>query len=301
MSTSRKPLVVVGVDGSPGSVLAVDWAASAAERRGARLELLYAEVPTPPVVGLEPAPVAPLAPDTVPYFLEEARKRVVVAWPGLDVGLWPTVGGPASSIIERSRHADVVVVGAHGRSMLGRLFLGSVSHHVAAHARCLAVVVRGRLPEATAPVAVGIDDSPTARLALEVAFEEARARRVPLVVFHAWQDIPATGYGVWAPPPQLADELRAEAETLLADTVRGWPEKYPDVEVRTRVEHSHPMTAVVTESERAQLVVLGAHGRGHFAGMAVGSVPSAAVREAACPVMVVHAAARGGADEQPGQ
>jgi nucleotide-binding universal stress UspA family protein len=288
MSTSRKPLVVVGVDGSPGSVLAVDWAAAEAGRRGARLELLYAEIPAPPVVGLEPAPVAPLASDPVPHFLEEARRRVVVAWPDVEVGLWPTVGAPAASLIERSSYADVVVVGAHGRSMLGRLFLGSVGHHVAAHASCLAVVVRGRLPEDSAPVAVGIDDSPTARHALEVAFEEARARSVPLVVFHAWQDLPATGYGVWATPPDLADELRGEAERLVADTLRGWPEKYPDVEVHTRVERSHPMTAVVNESERAQLVVLGAHGRGHFVGMDVGSVPSAAVREAQCPVMVVR-------------
>jgi nucleotide-binding universal stress UspA family protein len=269
-------------------VLAVDWAAAEAGRRGARLELLYAEIPAPPVVGLEPAPVAQLASDPVPHFLEEARRRVAVAWPDLEVGLWPTVGAPAASLIQRSSYADVVVVGAHGRSMLGRLFLGSVGHHVATHASCLAVVVRGRLPEDSAPVAVGIDDSPTARHALEVAFEAARARGVPLVVFHAWQDLPAAGYGVWAAPPDLADELRAEAERLVADSLCGWPEKYPDVEVHTRVEHSHPMTAVVSESERAQLVVLGAHGRGHFAGMDVGSVPSAAVREALCPVMVVR-------------
>jgi len=285
---SVKPLVVVGVDGSPGAVLAVDWAAAEASRRGARLELLYAEVPAPPVVGLEPAPVAPLASDPVPHFLEEARHRVVVAWPDLEVGLWPTVGGPASSLIERSRVADVVVVGAHGRSMLGRLFLGSVSHHVATKARCAAVVVRGEPRSSPAPVAVGIDDSPTSRRALEVAFDEAAMRGVPLVVFHAWQDLPATGYGVWAPPPDLTAEFRQEAETLVADTLRGWPEKYPDVEVHTRIEHSHPVTAVVAESEHAQLVVLGAHGRGHFAGMDVGSVPSAAVREAQCPVMVVR-------------
>jgi nucleotide-binding universal stress UspA family protein len=288
MSTSQKPLVVVGVDGSPGAVLAVDWAAADAHRRGARLELLYAETPTPPVVGLEPAPVVPLADEAVPHFLEEARQRVSVAWPDLEVGLWPTVGGPASALIERSGHADIVVVGAHGRSMIGRLLLGSVSHHVANHARCTAVVVRGDVKPAIAPVAVGIDDSPTARIALQVAFEEASARGVPLVVFHAWQDLPATGYGVWTTPPELTDELRAEADRLVSDALVGWPEKFPDVEVHTRVEHNHPVTAVVVESELAQLVVLGAHGRGRFAGMDVGSVPSAAVREAMCPVMVVR-------------
>lgn len=288
MSLSHQPLVVAGVDGSPGAVAAVDWAAADASRRGARLELLHAEMPIPIVGGPDSAPLVTLPDDDVPRFLTEARERVAVAWPDLDVGLWPTVGSPAASLIERSAHADLVVVGAHGRSMLARLFLGSVSHHVATHATCHAVVVRGTPRPATAPVAVGIDDSPTARLALEIGFEEAGARGVPLVVFHAWQDFPTTGYGVWAPPPELTDELRVEAETLVAETLRGWPEKYPEVEVHTRIEHNHPVTAVVVESEAAQLVVLGAHGRGHFAGMDVGSVPSAAVREALCPVMVVR-------------
>lgn len=287
MSPTRA-LVVVGVDGSPGSVAAVDWGAAEAYRRGAGLELLYSEEPIPPIVGMEPGPIAPAPTGTPPHFLDEARQRVVVAWPDLDVRSTPVAGGAASSLIAASADADLVVVGAHGRSMIARLLLGSVSHHVATHAKCTAVVVRGEGHGASAPVVVGVDDSPTARFALEVAFEEAKLRGVALVVFHAWQDLPVTGYGVWAPPPGITDELRAAAEDLLARALDGWPEKYPDVEVHTRVEHNHPVTAVVEESEHAQLVVLGAHGRGHFAGMDFGSVPSAAVREAACPVMVVR-------------
>lgn len=286
--TTSHGLVLVGVDGSPGAVAALDWAAEEAHRRGAPIELLYAETPTPPVVGIEPAPVSSLPEEPEPRFLEEARRRVLDAHPDLDVRATPTLGGPAASLIERSTDADLVVVGAHGRSMIARLLLGSVSHHVATHAACTAVVVRGPAPDPEAPVAVGVDDSPTARHALEVAFEEASLRGVPLLVFHAWQDMPATGYGVWAPPPTLVDELRAQAEGLVATVLLGWPEKYPDVEVHSRIEHTHPVTAVVEESARAQLVVLGAHGRGQFAGMTFGSVPSAAVREAACPVMVVR-------------
>jgi nucleotide-binding universal stress UspA family protein len=287
MSSSTK-LVVVGVDGSAGAVSALDWAAEEAHRRGAQLELLYAEVLTPPVVGMEAAPVAPLAVDPIPSFLAEAQARAALAWPDLDIRLVPSLGGPASSLIAASEAADLVVVGAHGRSMIARLFLGSVSHHVATRARCTSVVVRGGKHGPAEPVAVGIDDSSTALDALAVAFEEASLRGVPLVVFHAWQDMPATGYGVWAPPPDITEELRAEATEFVARTLAGWPEKYPDVEVHIRVEHNHPVTAVVAESEHAQLVVLGSHGRGHFVGMDIGSVPSAAVREALCPVMVVR-------------
>ena len=297
MPWSEKSLVVVGIDGSPGSVAALDWAAAEAHRRGARLELLHVEIPAPPVVGMEAAaaPAAPLPDDSLPHFLHEAHQRVAVAWPDLHIDVVATVGSPASSLIARSRMADVLVVGAHGRSMVARLLLGSVSHHVATRSACTSVVVRGPVHDATAPVAVGIDDSPTARYALEVGFMEASARGVPLVVFHAWQDLAPTGYGVSGLPPGLVEEMRAEAAALVESTLQGWPEKFPDVEVHTRVEHNHPVTAVVEESSRAQLVVLGAHGRGRFAGMDVGSVPSAAVREAHCPVMVV----RPPADEVP--
>lgn len=53
-------------------------------------------------------------------------------------------GDPGESIVEAAaaEHADLIVVGTHERGTVGRLFLGSVSHHVVRHARCPVMVVR---------------------------------------------------------------------------------------------------------------------------------------------------------------
>jgi hypothetical protein len=52
--------------------------------------------------------------------------------------------------------------------------------------------------------------------------------------------------------------------------------------------HSHPAQALIDESDGAELVVVGSHGRGGFTGMLLGSVSQAVLHHAACPVAVVH-------------
>jgi nucleotide-binding universal stress UspA family protein len=61
------------------------------------------------------------------------------------VGLMMT-GDPAEQIVRaaRAKHADLLVVGTHGRSGLNRLFIGSVAQRVIASAPCPVVTVRGK-------------------------------------------------------------------------------------------------------------------------------------------------------------
>ncbi|OGO57379.1 MAG: hypothetical protein A2V85_16010 [Chloroflexi bacterium RBG_16_72_14] len=53
-------------------------------------------------------------------------------------------GDPGDMIVSaaEAEHADMVIVGSHGRGAVGRLFLGSVSEHVVRHAPCPVLVVR---------------------------------------------------------------------------------------------------------------------------------------------------------------
>lgn len=282
--TTSPTTILVGVDGSAGSAAAVDWAADEAHWRSVPLVLVHvAPVAWP---GIDPQHVVESGQDPL-WFLEEAERRAAERWPGLDLRTTTVVDSAAHALVSLSNDAALVVVGAHGRSFVSRLLLGSVSGHVMTHARCPAVVVRSAPLNPSAPVAVGIDDSATARAALETAFEEAWLRGAPLVVVHAWQLPPATGYGVWSVPPDLELEMRQSAERLMSDALVGWAEKFPDVEIHERVVNQHPVEAVLEQTHHAQLLVLGAHGRGAFHGMAMGSVASAAVHEGACPVMVV--------------
>jgi nucleotide-binding universal stress UspA family protein len=65
---------------------------------------------------------------------------------GIDVSFLIWTGDPGDMIVEaaEAEHADMVLVGSHGRGAVGRLFLGSVSEHVVRNARCPVLVVRPR-------------------------------------------------------------------------------------------------------------------------------------------------------------
>ena len=299
--TEARARVVVGVDGSAATAPALEWAAGEAARRNLPLELLHARVEElgATVGALAPARreqrVATATKDLVPC-LEEARRRVEAGWPGLEVSVRVATLGAPYALVTASAGAAMVAVGARGRSLARRVLLGSVSHHVAAHARCPAVVVKRTAGDPQMPVVVGIDDTTTSHDTLEVAVEEALARGVPLVAVHAWVDPAISGYGIWAAPPDVEVELRRSAERLLTDTLEGWTRKHPDLEIHERLVRAHPVDVLLGAAEHCQLLVVGSHGLGAFPGMLIGSVASAVVQHADCPVVVVPArAGRSGA------
>jgi hypothetical protein len=104
-------------------------------------------------------------------------------------------------------------------------------------------------------VAVGLRDLQDTTAILTFAFEEAGRRGATLVAVHSWNGLPAAS---WRPgdPAQLA----AEADRNLAEALGPWRDKYPAVPVRQDVVRDHPARALVCDSTRADLVVLGRHG-----------------------------------------
>ena len=277
--------VMVGVDGSAGALVALDWAADEAARRHTDLVLVHAYAAA--WMGAPPDPALADSASALPHFLEESLTRVGAAHPGLTVSVRTVTDAPAHALVTLSADVTLLVVGAHGRGAMGRLLLGSVSQHVATHATCPVVVARGRPVDPEEPVTVGLDDSTTARAALALALEEAALRDVPLRVVHAWQPPPHTGYGAWAPPAGLEESQRAAAEQLVEAALAACPTTHPDIEVRARVVQEHPVTALLDAAQHAQLLVVGSHGHGAFPGMAFGSVTTAALHGAECPVLVV--------------
>jgi nucleotide-binding universal stress UspA family protein len=279
--------IVVGVDGSPCSSLAVDWAAAEAVRRGAPLSLVHVSHPSWMALGSELPIIAPQEPPSRPAYLDDEASRLRRSHPELEVTCVDLIGSAAPALIEESADAALVVVGARGRARVVELVLGSVSRHVAAHAHCPAVVVRGDTSRIAAPVAVGIDDSTPSRTALRAACTEAALLGVPLIVMHAWEDLGYAAYGAWVPPIGTPDELADAAMATADDAVEEVAAAFPDVEIHVRVPNSHPVPAVLGLSDEAQLLVVGAHGSGVFPGMLLGSVTSAAIHDSRCPVLVV--------------
>ena len=180
----------------------------------------------------------------------------------------------------------MIVVGCNGRGAVARVLLGSVSSGVVRSARCPVAVIHAEasyLPDATrAPVLVGIDCSPASELALAIALDEASRRGVELTALHAWSDVAV--YQI----PWL--DWKLEAERSLAEYLVGWRERYPDVKVNRVITLDHPGRALIEESETAQLVVVGSHGRGGLSGMLLGSVSNAVVHAGRAPVIVARPA-----------
>jgi len=135
--------IVVGVDGSPSSAAALDWAAHQAELTGSHLELVGAwEWPT--TYG---APIA-FPPDYDPAadvrrVLEEAVTKMRVGHPGVDARLTVLEGHPAPVLVSASRGATLLVVGCRGHGEFAGMLLGSVSEHCVTNAHCPVLVLRG--------------------------------------------------------------------------------------------------------------------------------------------------------------
>lgn len=135
--------IVVGVDGSPGSALALEWAARHAKAVGATLVALHGFRP-----GQTGGPFGSEISEEYTRHLDQAERRLR-GWVGDASLAHPTaikteaVGLPAKKLlVDVSRRSSLLVVGARGHDGVAGVLIGSVADHVVAHAHCPVVVVR---------------------------------------------------------------------------------------------------------------------------------------------------------------
>ena len=270
--------IVVGYDGSPGAGQAVRWAAREARARGTALTVCLAWTPDHLELPTE-AGLCDLA-------REHGREILTRGLPYAGSELGPghvradlAAGSATWVLCERSRNADMVVVGSRGHSQLPGLRLGSVSSQVAGHASGRVVVIRGPWRPANqppGPVVVGADGSRAGRAAIAFAFEEAALRGVPLVAVCALTD--AAG--------RLGEgrQVQEDFEAMMADEDK----EHPEVSVWHRVLPGTPRSALLAAASDAQLLVVGARGRGGRDEMSLGSIAHAVLQCAPGPVAVVR-------------
>lgn len=292
---SAHPGIVVGVDGSPASKVAVQWAARDAELRTVPLTLVHV-VRATAGTWLE----TPLLPEWMRGQRERGRQVIDDALKIVDESCQR---GPAQvhcempsanavpALVDLSKNADLVVVGRHGTGTLRGRHMGSVTSGLVYHAHCPVAVIHDEAPPnadvAQSPVLVGIDGSPESELATAIAFDEASLRKVGLVALHAWSDVRFFDSVFDLPGPRWP-ELKSIEDEALAERLAGWGERYPDVSVRRVVVREEPALPLVDQSQSAQLVVVGSHGRGGFAGMLLGSISAAVVMLARVPVIIAR-------------
>lgn len=291
MSGVHSGPVVVGVDGSPSSHRAIELAVGQARRRHAPLHVVHGFIwPFLPSVPMAAPPVSP-AQDELRRAAEQivadavARARALAA--DLDVSGEVITGTASAVLIEASRPASMVVVGDRGLGGFTGMLVGSVALQVVSHAASPVLVARGR-PSPTGPVLLGTDGCAESEPAVGFAFEEAAFRGAPLLALHAWRHPLSAEAGDTLPLVYDVDDIAAEEERVVSEALAGWCERYPEVEVRQDLVRGRTAHALLQASERCQLAVVGARGRGGFAGLLLGSVSQALVHHAACPVAIVR-------------
>jgi nucleotide-binding universal stress UspA family protein len=300
----RRPRIVVGIDGSPGSRAALVQAFLAAARRGADLEVVTSytlELYWFGGVPLDVPDVAIVREDAerrARAQLDEVEKEVAVsAVPGIrDVGVELVVseGAAAHVLVERAEGADLLVVGSRGRGAARSALLGSVALHCSTHASCAVLVVHTDTVGVSDPpkVVVGVDGSDAARAALAAAIDEAAARGadVEAVVSYQitdyWTDmgtvvLPGTDY--------IRTQLSARTEQLVDSALEQRPAGAPVPHVRIVVTEGPAAGVLIQHGRTADLLVVGSRGHGAFRGLLLGSSALQCAMHAPCPVLVIHA------------
>ncbi|MFE1260876.1 universal stress protein [Streptomyces albogriseolus] len=283
----RRP-IVVGVDPDPLKRLALAWAADEADRRHLPLRLVHAQgVPTGGYRSGETRPSweqwNQALHELGDQVLKEAVAFVRSRHPEVEVSTLLAEGEPAWVLRQEARGAALVVVGSWHLSRRREMSSSSVILPLTAHAPCPVAVVPEpeHVTQQPAYFVVGVDGSPHAAAAVDVAFEEAALRGAHLRALYVWH------------PPLLGvldeDAAVRECRRMLSETVAGRTATYPDVELHHEVVRGHPVQVLAEASEHALGLVVGTRGRGGFTGMLLGSVSQGVLHHAGCPVITVPA------------
>lgn len=292
MDTMGKQTIVVGIDGSANSDAALDWAVSEATGRKLCLHLFSAgnqQLLAGSSMYIDPLLDASLRREAI----VAADKQVAAASararrlsPLVDITTSSAVDGAASGLVRLSTHADSIVLGRSGHGSVVGTVLGSVAMQVVGHAHCPVVLVHKSAGDAYVArgVVVGIDGSSGSELALAYAFEQASWRGAPLRVVHAWAA--ATLFGA---SQEVRDDEVHQVQLAISETMVGWSEKYPDVEVLNSLSKDASAVLALAEAGRdAELLVVGSRGRGGFRSLLLGAVSQGVVAHTTCTVAVVR-------------
>ncbi len=292
--------IICPVDFSEASIRALAHADALARWYDAELTVLHV-VPTFEAMQVRGAlvePVRVVTPMPRGQVLEEMSRFLNLS--ALSSRATPIAesGDPQTTIIDQalSRKADLVVLGTHGRRGFKRLLLGSVTEAVLREAACPVLTVPPRAPAdgedavTFKRILCPIDFSPSAFQALGFALDLARQANGRVTLLHVleWlaEDEPraSTHFNVPEYRRYLVNDAQERLRGLVADESRTWVE-IDDAVVAGR---AHREILRAAETKPADLIVIGAQGRGGLGLALFGSTTQQVIRGALCPVLSVR-------------
>ncbi|MFF7051673.1 universal stress protein [Streptomyces griseorubiginosus] len=294
--------ITVGLDGSSESRAAAEWAAREAALLGLPLKLVHVWEPVPAPMAQAPL----LGAETQQHWTErvprEAADGIRLRHPGLGVTAEQLSGHPADVLTDAAKDAELLVVGSRALSGIGGFLVGSVALAVVAHAEQPVVLVRAGeqaadehemdpagIPSSATPfrpVVLGLDIEIPDEELIEFAFAAAARRSTSLRVVHGWNPPPYYAYGL-ATDLELHAALARRETVALAELLRPWREKHPDVEVTEESSYGSAGNQLADASRDASLVVVGRRVRRNPLGAHIGPVTHAVLHHSVAPVAVV--------------
>jgi nucleotide-binding universal stress UspA family protein len=285
--------IVVGIDGSPQSASALEWAVARARLGGEELELVnsYSLTPAVDFYGYQGVATTQQVDWFIEYsqeVLDAAAARVHQLAPDLTCTLTSQMGHPAHVLAAASERAATVVVGRRGLGGAASALLGSVSNRLTIQAKCPVVVVGEGEHPTTGPIVVGVDGSEFGTHALRYAVAEAAVRDTSVRAVVAYDVLHPAFRG----DLELLARMRAEVEAEAADSItRALDEMQGTAPASVSVDQvaveSRPAEAILSHADDAQLIVVGTHGKGLVRRVLLGSVSRQVLNDADRPVAVV--------------
>lgn len=292
MSASTPSEWIIGFDGSESSRAAARWAVANAHGRSESVRLVHAwSIATATVYSaFEPVIVA----ESIAAVEQAARQELEAFVDELAVEspvpvTATLVHGDASSVLlDASRESDQVVVGARGSGRFERLLLGSTSTRCATHATVPTIVVRqdgdDKSPTSVRHIVVAVDGSPNSIAAVTWACSFAQPEsKVDLI--GVWEFSPGIFSSEYIYYPRALDEARKRFD----DQIAALPAAVhrDDIEINTTFVEGIPRKQIAAHAADADLLVVGARGRGAIGSALLGSVSTWLLHHCNKPVAVV--------------
>ena len=305
---NEKMKILVGYDGTKGADLALDDLRRAGLPREAEVLVISVTEPSfllsgPGSLEMIIARDSIIGTDRARTLAEKAGERIRSDFPGWGVEEAVVSGSPSGALIVKADEwgADLLVVGSHGHTMLGRFFLGSVSQTVVTQARCSVRVARIHPdkqradPDSPVRIIIGVDGSPGAEAAVRTVASRQWPQGSEARVVN----------GLWVIPPvsekmemhehvaMQAAEWVARERPVVEKIIESAVEQLKAAGLATTaiIKVEEPKRLLLSEAERwdADCIFVGARGLSRLERLLLGSVSTAVVTRAHCSIEVVRA------------
>ncbi|MDD1477665.1 universal stress protein [Arthrobacter sp. H16F315] len=280
----KKP-IVVGINGSAGSKAALAWALERAARDKLPVTVIHAvddRWMTPDFQYHE------LIRQAGTELLQEAKASASGQAPSVKVDVELGHGSGSSVLRDAAKEASLVVVGEHDKHWLDGGPMSDRALQIVSASEASAAVIPLKAGAGNHGVVVGVDGSEESLQAVNFAAAEADRGRDELTVVFAFRR-PARWIETQLPESGLAESILEEDRVVLAESVAGLGDKYPDLIVHQRLEtDTEPAKALVEAARDARLLVVGSRGHGGFSRMLLGSTAHAVLLSLPCPTIVTR-------------